>query len=105
MAESWSSPFLDAFSADKNIHVYEVPVHNDFFVWCLMPSTTNSIQIKINEGRYWMALDIFCNYRNIYDQALFVNSLTKIFLCNTSSNTLLKSSSFCVTGSENIKTL
>ncbi|CAL4895458.1 unnamed protein product [Urochloa decumbens] len=24
MAESWSSPFLDAFGADKNIHVYEV---------------------------------------------------------------------------------
>ena len=30
MTESWSSPFLDAFGADKNIHVYEVPVHNDF---------------------------------------------------------------------------
>jgi hypothetical protein len=28
MAESWSSPFLDAFGADKNIHVYEVSIHN-----------------------------------------------------------------------------
>ena len=52
-----------------------------------------------------MALDIFCNYRNIYDQALFVILSPKSSYVTLSSNTLFKSNSFCVTGYENIKTL
>ncbi|CAN6331580.1 unnamed protein product [Urochloa humidicola] len=44
MAESWSSPFLDAFSADKNIHVYEVSFIDS---WVLSASPVRRAFLKV----------------------------------------------------------
>lgn len=46
MAESWSLPFLDAFGAAKNMHVYEVfgvILLNDYWfgVGCKVPITVS----------------------------------------------------------------
>ncbi|OEL26537.1 hypothetical protein BAE44_0012444 [Dichanthelium oligosanthes] len=44
MAESWSSPFLDAFGADKNIHVYEVSFIDS---WLLSSSPVRRAFLKV----------------------------------------------------------
>ncbi|RCV16012.1 hypothetical protein SETIT_3G103000v2 [Setaria italica] len=44
MAESWSSPFLDAFGADKNIHVYEVSFIDS---WLLSSSPVRQAFLKV----------------------------------------------------------
>ncbi|CAL4910112.1 unnamed protein product [Urochloa decumbens] len=44
MAESWSSPFLDAFGADKNIHAYEVSFIDS---WLLSSSPVRQTFLKV----------------------------------------------------------
>ncbi|KAG2616720.1 mitochondrial ATPase complex subunit ATP10-like [Panicum virgatum] len=44
MTESWSSPFLDAFGADKNIHVYEVSFIDS---WLLSLGPVRRVFLKV----------------------------------------------------------
>lgn len=83
MAESWSLPFLDAFGAAKNMHVYEVLVLyylmiiglvldakcyrqflNDY--WFDVGYKVPLAILSVHERKYWMALSLSCNCTNHY---------------------------------------